>query len=161
MAISPINIAVWTLSGALAIACVRRWKALTTLMSGSVMLLFGVAAILAGANAGSGALLITGSLVTGLGFGCGFLGALRTLIPLISAGERAALMAAFYVECYLANNLPAIAADFGVQRWGLLTTVNLYALTIMMLTVIALLASWLTRGKLAAPSSAASAMACK
>ena len=113
------------------------------------MLLCGVAAILAGANAGSGALLIAGLLIAGLGFGGSFLGALRTLIPLVSAGERAALMAAFYVECYLANSLPAIAAGFGVQRWGLLMTVNLYAAAIMM-TVIALVASWLTRGRLAA-----------
>ncbi|CAK8738449.1 hypothetical protein SODG_002088 [Sodalis praecaptivus] len=81
-------VAALTLSGALAIACVRRWKALTALMSGSVMLLCGVAAILAGANAGSGALLITGSLIAGLGFGGGFLGALRTLIPLVSPGSE-------------------------------------------------------------------------
>jgi hypothetical protein len=41
-------------------------------------------------------LFFTGAVVAGIGFGASFLGALRLLLPLAHAHERAGLMSAFW-----------------------------------------------------------------
>ena len=48
--------------------------------------------------------------VAGGGFGAGFLGALRSVVPLALSHERAGLMSAFYVLSYLAFCVPSLLA---------------------------------------------------
>jgi len=81
-------------------------------------------------------LFFTGTAVAGAGFGGGFQGGLRTIVPLARADERAGVIAVIYVICYLALGLPAIGAGFLVVH----TTVTHTAL-VFGLGVIALAAS--------------------
>jgi hypothetical protein len=53
--------------------------------------------------------------------------------------ERGALMAAFYIEGYLAYALPAIAAGFMAQQVGLLETANLFGVAHILLVGIAMI----------------------
>ncbi|WP_155122406.1 hypothetical protein [Burkholderia ubonensis] len=82
------------------------------------------------------AILLVGSVIAGIGFGAGFLGAVRSVMPLAQPHERAGLMAAFYVESYLANSLPAMLAGYMTPRLGLLKVANVYggALVLLVLT---------------------------
>ena len=84
-------------------------------------------------------------MVTGLGFGSAFLGALRQVLPLAQPEQRAGLMAVFYVECYLANSVPAIAAGYLTQQVGLITTTYLYGSVIMVLAALAIALSCFVR----------------
>jgi hypothetical protein len=70
----------------------------------------GVCVILAGANLASPIMLLIGSVVAGIGFVGAFLGAVRSVMPLAEPHERSGLIAAFYIESYLANALPVVVA---------------------------------------------------
>ncbi len=60
--------------------------------------------------------------MAGLGFGAGFNAAVRCLVPMASAQDRAGLMASFFVLSYLAFSLPAIAAGLLAGLYGLHAT---------------------------------------
>nr|WP_157658460.1 MFS transporter [Burkholderia ubonensis] len=98
-----LSVAALTLSGGAAVLVARVRKPLPVLIVGALALLIGIPAILAGADLGVTAILLVGSVIAGIGFGAGFLGAVRSVMPLAQPHERAGLMAAFYVESYLAN----------------------------------------------------------
>ncbi|WP_198389100.1 MFS transporter [Burkholderia ubonensis] len=130
-----LSVAALTLSGGAAVLVVRLRKPLPVLIVGALALLIGIPAILAGADLGVTAILLVGSVIAGVGFGAGFLGAVRSVMPLAQPHERAGLMAAFYVESYLANSLPAILAGYMTPRLGLLKVANFYGGALMLLVL--------------------------
>jgi hypothetical protein len=87
-------------------------------------------------------LFFFGTLVAGCGFGSGFLGAVRSLVPLALPHERAGLMSAFYVLSYLAFCLPALLAGHFTHSVGLLATTDVYGAVLIVLAVGALLMSF-------------------
>lgn len=131
-----LSVAALTLSGGLAVLFARRSRPVTALLGGAVALLVGVLAILAGANLGLAVVLLAGSVIAGIGFGAGFLGAVRSVLPLAAPQERAGLMATFYVESYLSNSLPAILAGSLARRLDLLDVANLYGGALIVLVLI-------------------------
>jgi len=101
---------VLTLSGALMIFSLRNRPAHKVLRLGASLLAVGVALILAAVHSASLPLFFIATLIAGSGFGAGFLGALRSVVPLALPHERAGLMSAFYVLSYLAFCLPSLLA---------------------------------------------------
>ncbi|WP_198371629.1 MFS transporter [Burkholderia ubonensis] len=130
-----LSVAALTLSGGAAVLVVRLRKPLPVLIVGALALLIGIPAILAGADLGVTVILLVGSVIAGVGFGAGFLGAVRSVMPLAQPHERAGLMAAFYVESYLANSLPAMLAGYMTPRLGLLKVANVYGGALMLLVL--------------------------
>lgn len=145
------SVALLTFSGGLAGALLRGHPPLTVLRSGAGALLLGTAILLLGVDRGLGPVLLAGSAIAGLGFGAGFLGAMRSIAPLVAPHERAGLMVAFYVECYLSFSLPAIGAGYMVHALGLLAVANLYAGVLIALAAAGLLLSLTRRPPRAAP----------
>ncbi|MDR3440166.1 MFS transporter [Telmatospirillum sp.] len=133
-----LAVAALTTSGAAAILLGRQRPPLTMLMAGAGVLTVGLVVILAGANFGSLVLLLLGPVIAGAGFGGAFLGALRSVLPLAEPQERAGLMAAFYVESYLANALPVVVAGVFVKTSGLLATANVFGGAVILLALLAL-----------------------
>lgn len=125
------------LSGAVAVLQGLRHPAIRSLKRGAAMLAGGLALVLVGASLGSGAWLVGGSIVAGAGFGASFLGAVRSVMPLAEPHERSRLMAAFYIQSYLAFSVPTIAVGAVAQHYGLLTAINLYGGIIIALTLAA------------------------
>lgn len=128
-------VAALTLSGAASILGLRQAPARTALAGGTALLLLGIAGILAGVHSGEVVFLFAGTVVAGLGFGAGFLGCVRSVLPLASAEERAGLLAAFYVQSYLAFSLPAMIAGATVRSLGLVTTTDVYTAALVLLAV--------------------------
>jgi MFS family permease len=128
-----------TISGAIGILALRSAKTLRILTTGSLSILFGAAIILSGIHFSLTLLLFIGSVVTGVGFGTGFMGAIRTVMPLALPEQRAGLMATFYVESYLAFSIPAIIAGYFVSHVGLTFTADIYILMIILLASLALM----------------------
>jgi MFS family permease len=124
---------------AAAILVMRRYPAASALIFGSGALMVGLLGVLAGANLTSPALLLASSALAGIGFGAAYFGALGSVAPLAEPHERGALMAAFYIEGYLAYALPAIAAGFLAQQVGLLETANLFGVALILLVGIAMI----------------------
>ena len=67
-------------------------------------------------------LFVVASIVSGSGFGPGFLGSLRAVSQLAEPHERAALLSAGYVVSYLAFSLPALVAGVVIIHIGLRDT---------------------------------------
>lgn len=133
-----LAVATLTISGALAIFNLRQRPPILGLWVGASFLPAGVAVILGAVNEGWLWLFFIGSMVAGIGFGSGFLGALRLLMPLAHAHERAGLMSAFYVLSYLAFCIPALVAGLSAHRFGLVTTTNVYGGVVIGLALLAL-----------------------
>lgn len=138
-------VATLTMSGAAAIFSLRNAAADKTLALGTAMLALGLGLILLATNSGVLSLFFIGTVVAGTGFGAGFLGAVRSVMPLAHAHERAGLMATFYVLSYLAFCVPAILAGFMVRNVGLVATTNGYAAVQIALCLLALSGMWRRR----------------
>ncbi|WPO98944.1 MFS transporter [Pseudomonas sp. HR96] len=132
-------VAVMTLAGAAAIYSLRNRAAEKVLRLGGALLACGLAVVLVAAQTGSLGLFFVGTLIAGGGFGSGFLGSVRSVMPQALAHERAGLMATFYVLSYLAFCVPSFIAGALAKRFGLLATTDGYALAVIVLCVLALL----------------------
>lgn len=132
-------VAVLTLSGALSIYLLRNQGADKMLRLSASLLVIGLALVLVAVHGASLPLFFIGTLVTGGGFGAGFLGALRSIMPLALPHERAGLMSAFYVLSYLAFSLPSLLAGNLTRVFGLIPTTDGYGVVLIVLCVVALL----------------------
>lgn len=132
-------VAVLTLSGALMIFTLRNHPADKVLRLGAGLLAVGVTLILAAVHSASLPLFFVATLIAGSGFGAGFLGALRSVVPLALPHERAGLMSAFYVLSYLAFCLPSLLAGNLIRSFGLIATTDGYGAVLILLSVGALI----------------------
>jgi MFS family permease len=143
--IAGSTVAALTLTGALMIFTLRNRPAALALRLGASLLPMGIVLVLLGVHSASLSLFFLGTLVAGCGFGAGFLGAVRSLVPLALPHERAGLMSAFYVLSYLAFCLPSLLAGNLIRAFGLVATTDGYGLILIVLSVGALLALMLRR----------------
>ena len=134
-----------TMSGAVAVLVLRTTAAAAVLRIGSVALVAGVAVALVGTNTGSAWLFFAGTAVAGIGFGAGFQGAMRSVMPLAESHQRAGLLAAFYVVSYLAMGVPSVAAGVAVPVAGIRTTATAYGALVITLGLAALIGTWAVR----------------
>ncbi|MGJ7518400.1 MFS transporter [Pseudomonas baetica] len=134
------TVATLTMTGALMIFTLRNRPATLGLRIGAISLPVGVILILVGVHSASLALFFIGTLIAGCGFGAGFLGTVRSLVPLALPHERAGLMSAYYVLSYLAFCLPSLLAGSLSHTFGLVTTTDGYAGVLIILSLGALLA---------------------
>ncbi len=115
-----------TLSGAASLHGLRLWPAGRLLCLGASTLVAGPILLWLAVVSGELGLFAVGTVVTGIGFGSGFIGATRSVLPLAEPAQRAGLLAAFYVLSYLAFCLPALAVSALVPRLGLDGAAQLY-----------------------------------
>lgn len=127
-----------TLSAAAGILLLRRRSARFLLRAGAVGLVAGLAILLVGTHLAHTPALLLASVVAGMGFGVGFQGALRMVMPLAEPHERGSLLAAVYVLSYLALSLPAIGAGLLAQRLGLVPATDVYGAGLIGLALMAL-----------------------
>jgi MFS family permease len=83
------------------------------------------------------ALLLLGTVMAGLGFGPGNLGAYRVIMARAASSDRAGLIAAISIVNYLAFGLPALIAGIATSHFGLHDTALVYSVVIALLAVAA------------------------
>jgi MFS family permease len=129
----------------------------------SVALLAGMGGTLWSVEMGSTVGFFVSTAVAGIGFGGGFQGALRLLLPLAHPHERAGVISAAYLVSYLALGAPAVGAGLLVDHIGLLTTTRDYTVFVMGLAAVALAAT-LARSPVSRPAAStrrrSAAMSC-
>lgn len=107
---------------------------------GGIALMVGIGMTLVAIDARSAAIFFAGAVIAGAGFGAGFQGAIRMIVPLAAPHERAGVLSIVYVISYLAMGLPAVIAGFlVVDDGGLLPTARGYSVAVMVLAALALL----------------------
>jgi predicted MFS family arabinose efflux permease len=114
---------------------VRRWAPERALALGSLVFAAGVAGTVVALFVGSVTVLFAAAVVSGFGFGAGFLGAVATITAGVDAGHRAGLLAAIFVVGYLAFSLPSIAAGIAVGGIGLERTAEIYGVSVIVLAL--------------------------
>jgi MFS family permease len=136
----PGGLAMLALAGsaALTVFAVRDVAPRRVMMFGTGTLAGGVALTLIGVADSSAALFYTGTAVAGVGFGAGFQGALRTVLPLAAVHQRAGVLSIIYVVSYLGMGVPAVIAGLLVAHSGVLATAIQYGLVVIGLAGLAL-----------------------
>jgi MFS family permease len=139
-------------AGALAVLALRNATPRTVMIYGTSALFVGIAVTLVAVETGSAAVFFLGTVIAGTGFGSGFQGAIRSVVPLAASHERAGVLSLVYVVSYLAMGLPAVIAGFlVVDGGGLLDTTREYMIAVMILAAVALLGALRPAAETAAP----------
>ena len=127
-------------TGAVVIYRLRAWELPRALMLSAVFLAAGLTVTLAGLVAETVVLAALGTLIAGIGFGASARGTFGTIASIALPEERGGLFAVFYVICYLAFSLPALAAGLASTEAGLRPTAIVYAAAALVLSLLAALA---------------------
>lgn len=135
-------------SGAVAVLLLQ-WRDARTMMSlGAGGLFIGVAVLLAALWQSSAPAFFLGTVLAGMGFGAGFQGAIRMVVPLAEPHERAGVLSVAFVVSYLAMGLPAVVAGFLIAEGnGIGLTAREFGVVVMGLAAFALLGLRLQRVK--------------
>jgi predicted MFS family arabinose efflux permease len=125
-------------SAAVTVLVLRNAPPRLVMQLGMLALFVGVGITLVAISLSSVTVLFLGGIVAGAGFGGGFQGSIRTVVPLAAPHERAGVLSLMYVVSYLAMGVPAVIAGFlVVDAGGVLTTAREYGVATMVLAVLA------------------------
>jgi MFS family permease len=145
-------------SAVVAVIAARRAAARTVMLFGILALITGVAVTVMAVSLGSPAVFFVGTAIAGAGFGGGFQGGIRTVVPLAAAHERAGVVSLLYVVSYLGLAVPVVLAGFGVvYGGGLINTARYYGAAVIALAALALFGLLKNRSARAAEPAAAPA----
>jgi len=126
-------------SGAVTVLAFGSGVPRTVMAYGAAALIAGTAALMGALGAPSAIGFFLGTVLGGSGFGAGFQGAVRTVLPTAKAHERAGVLSVVFVVCYLAMGIPALVAGFFVSRgMQLLATAQDFGAMVAMLSALAL-----------------------
>ena len=133
-------------SGAITVFSTRSRSPHTLMQLGTAALIAGVALTLLAVSQASLGGFFVGTAVSGAGFGGAFQGAVRSVLPVAAAHERAGVLSVLYVIAYLAMGLPAVLGGVGVvYGGGVVATTSEYGAGVIVLAALALLGSVLPR----------------
>ena len=135
-----------TVTAVISVYVLRRAPARKVMLTGIAALVAGVAITLVALGTGSAALFFAGTAVSGIGFGSGFQGGIRTVVPAAAPHERAGLLSLLFTVSYLGMGVPAVAAGFlAVHGAGLTGAATDYGAALIVLAALALAALARTR----------------
>ena len=126
-------------SGAATVLALGSRAPRTVMAYGAFALIAGTAAAMGALGAQSATGFFLATALAGSGFGAGFQGAVRTVLPTAKAHERAGVLSVVFVVSYLAMGVPAIIAGFFVSRGAqLLATAQEFGAVVAILSALAL-----------------------
>ncbi len=143
--VGGLVVAALTFSSVIAVLSLRNIPADRVLRGAIPALVLGVAVTLGGVHAQFVALMLLGTMVSGVGFGAVFSGTLRTVLPLAKADERAGLLSAFYLEGYLAFSVPAVLTGLLAPAVGLPLAADVYGAAVILMAAASLVAIGVSR----------------
>jgi MFS family permease len=109
------------------------------MLTGILTLIIGAAVTMLALTIKSTPVFFLGTAISGVGFGSGFQGGIRTVVPLAAAHERAGVLSLVYIVSYLGLGLPAVVAGFVIVHGaGLTDTAIYYGGAVILLAALAL-----------------------
>jgi len=128
-------------SGGISVLLTQQLQARTLMIYGPTVLFIGVGlAITFLSLHQSATAFFVGSVLAGSGFGAGFQGAIRSVVPLAAPHERGNVLSVIFVVSYLAMGVPAVIAGYFVARWGdLFLIAKGFGAVVMVLAALALI----------------------
>ncbi|GAB3979336.1 MFS transporter [Plantactinospora veratri] len=130
---------VFALFGSVAVLLMRNTAARTVILVAITALILGMIVTLVSVMASSVPGFFVGLALGGIGFGGGFQGSLKTVMPLVETHERAGVLSLLYVICYVGFGLPTVVAGFlVVYAGGVPRTADEYSVAVILLALVAL-----------------------
>ena len=149
LAIGGGTLGVLAASGAVTVFVLANREARATMRYGAAALVIGVALTLVAMAQGAVIVFFAGGVIAGSGFGAAFQGAIRSVLPLAEADERAGVLSVVYVVAYVAMGVPAIMGGLRVvYGGGIMTTGREYGLAVIALAAFALAGTLVPRRRL-------------
>jgi MFS family permease len=146
LVLGGVSLVVLTVPAAASVYLLRNAPARRVMLIGIAALVIGVAITLVALGTGSAGLFFAGTAVSGVGFGSGFQGGIRTVVPLAAPDERAGVLSLVFTVSYLGMGVPAVAAGFlAVHGAGLTGAARDYGAALIVLAALALAALSRTR----------------
>ncbi|MER5516284.1 MFS transporter [Streptomyces sp. NPDC002763] len=137
---------------AVAVLVLRNTRATTVMYTGIGALVAGVAVTLLAVDRSAPVLFFVGTAVAGFGFGSGFQGGIRTVLPLTKPHESSGVLSLLFVVAYLGMGVPSvIAGTLVVHGGGLVPTSEEYGAVVIALALLALAALLLRGASQSAP----------
>ncbi|MGW2103165.1 MFS transporter [Streptomyces olivaceoviridis] len=133
-------------SAGLAVVLLRRAATRSVMLIGIGSLVAGVVITLVSIASGTGGTpsvigFFIGGSISGFGFGSGFQGGIRLVMPRVEPHERAGVLSLLYVVCYLGLGVPAVIGGvLVVHGGGLVRTSREYGIAVIVLALAALTA---------------------
>jgi predicted MFS family arabinose efflux permease len=139
---SAVPLFLLAILGSASTIVLRRVPGRTLTIAGAAMLTAGLIGTVIAIKTGSVAVYLATSALAGVGFGAGFQGPIRTLVPLANQAERPGMLSAVFIVAYVGLGLPAVIAGALVSSGASLTGVAVaLAIVLAVLTVGALVAT--------------------
>jgi predicted MFS family arabinose efflux permease len=123
-------------TGTAAAVAFRALSGPAAMLTGCLALLAGAAVTVTAIEVTSAAALLTGTTVAGAGFGTAMLGAFRTISAVAPPGQRAGLIAAYFIASYAAFGIPVVVAGVATTHVGLHRTALVYCVAIAVLAAV-------------------------
>jgi predicted MFS family arabinose efflux permease len=111
-----------------------------SILIGIVASIVGAVGIVAGVSGESLGIMMAGQAIAGIGFGAAFSGALRHIMPLAAAHQRAAVIAGVYIVAYIAFGLPVVIVGQLAANLGLIPMIVGYGAVAVALSLVSLVA---------------------
>ncbi|MFI1839798.1 MFS transporter [Streptomyces olivaceoviridis] len=133
-------------SAGLAVVLLRGTATRSVMLIGIGSLVTGVVITLVSIASGTGGTpsvigFFIGGSISGFGFGSGFQGGIRLVMPRVEPHERAGVLSLLYVVCYLGLGVPAVIGGvLVVHGGGLVRTSREYGIAVIVLALAALTA---------------------
>lgn len=124
-------------SGSVAAVVMRGRSPHRVVVAGVVLLVAGVAAVLAALLVGWVVVYFVGTVIAGFGWGSTFLGTMSIISGLGRPHERGRIFATTFVACYLAFSVPAMIAGAAASTFGLTATAVGYGAVVATLALAA------------------------
>jgi hypothetical protein len=138
--LSGVTLFVMAGGAATAALLLRNQSPRDAMHTGGIALVTGMMLVMAAVHLHQPLMFLAGLAASGIGFGSGFQGAVRSVVSHAQADERAGVLAVIFVIAYLAFGLPAIGAGYLLVQGSLLPNVaNEFGVGIMVLAVVPLL----------------------
>ncbi|QGN49014.1 MFS transporter [Micromonospora sp. WMMD558] len=130
---------VFGLVGSITVLLLRNAAPQTVMLTGIGALILGMVITLVSVMMESVPGFFVGLAFGGVGFGAGFQGSLKTVMPLVEAHDRGSVLSLLYIVCYVGFGLPTVVAGYlVVHAGGLPQTANEYSVAIILLALVAL-----------------------
>ena len=128
-------------SGGASVLLLQRREPSEVMTFGSIALFVGAALAAVSVVNGAVTAFFLAAAVGGIGFGAGFQGAIRTVVPYAAPHERAGVLSIIFVISYISMGLPAVIAGWMIARHGdMIGTAQIFCAVVMALAFTALFA---------------------
>ncbi|MFT3835625.1 MAG: MFS transporter [Myxococcaceae bacterium] len=133
-------------TGAITVYAARNRASREVLQWGTASLIAGVALTLVTVAQGAFGGFLIGTAIAGAGFGMTFQGAVRSVLPLAAAHQRAGVLSLLYVVAYLSMGTPAVIAGLRVLHGrDVAGAAQEYGAAVMALAAVAFAGVWVRR----------------